>query len=150
MSWRTAAGAFVIAVGAGLLLGVGGRIVMRLIAVAAGISPGFSIGGSLEVVATGILIGTPAALVWLVLRRLLGGGIWRGAAYGGLVLAVLTAVPPPAARSAFGAVDNLALTLGLFGPLFVIYGALVEVGARSLLTGGREQAGSTRIGGLKI
>lgn len=135
MTWRTAARAIGVALIGGVLLGVGGRVVMRLIALGAGVPPGFSLGGTVEVIATGVLIGAPAALLWLAVRRWLGGRLWRGAAYGALVLAALTLVPPPAARSAFSGVGDLGLTLGLFGPLFVLFGAAVDYAGRLLTIG---------------
>jgi S1-C subfamily serine protease len=46
---------------AGVWLGIAARIAMRFIALEAGVSPGFSSGGSLEVILFGAMIGMPVA-----------------------------------------------------------------------------------------
>lgn len=46
------------------------RLVMRGIAFEAGGSEGFSIGGTLEVIALGVIIGTPVALLFEAHRRI--------------------------------------------------------------------------------
>ncbi len=111
----------------GLLLGIGGRIAMRVIAIGAGIDGGFSLGGSAEVLATGLIMGTPAGLVYVVLRRYVPrSGLWTGAVFGALYFSMFVLIPPPAARSALDGVGHLPLSLSLFGPLFVTYGVVVE------------------------
>lgn len=101
---------------------------MRLVALAAGLDPGFSWGGTGEVLATGLFIGVPAAFLFVATRRLIPGpGVWRGAAFGALLFLLLVVLPPPAARSAAGAVGRPLLTLSLFGPLFLLYGIVVEL-----------------------
>lgn len=107
---------------------------MRLIAVAAGSEVGASLGGSLEVVATGVLFGTPGGLGYLVVRKLVpGSGLWRGALFGALYFGFLALVPPPAARSAVAALGQLPVALSLFGFLFVGYGLLLEATLRRLM-----------------
>ncbi len=134
--WRQLAAGLLAGLAGGLVLGVGGRVAMRLIALGAGLDPGFSWGGSVEVVATGLMIGVPAGLVFIALRRLIPGpSIWRGAAFGVLLFLALVIVPPPAARSASESVGRLLLTVGLFGPLFVLYGIVAELVARRLRRG---------------
>ncbi len=126
--WRQAAVGLVAGLVGGLVLGVGGRVAMRLVALGAGLDPGFSWGGTGEVVATGLFIGVPAAFVFIATRRFIPGpGVWRGAAFSALLFLVLVVVPPPAARSAAGAVGRPLLTLSLFGPLFLLYGIVVEL-----------------------
>lgn len=59
------------AVAACAVLGLGARLLMRLIALEAGLRRHFSLGGSLEVVLFGVLLGAPvAAGFWLVRPRL--------------------------------------------------------------------------------
>ncbi len=129
--WRRVAAGFPGGLLGGLVLGLGGRLVMRLIALAAGLPPGFSLGGSVEVFLTGFFIGLPAALVYAAVRQLIPGpGLWRGAAFGALLFVMLVLFPLPAARSAAGSVGQLPLTLSLFGPLFVLYGVVVEFAGR--------------------
>jgi len=52
-----------------LILGIGGRLLMRLTALIAGRAPGFSWGGSLEVLAAGALFGGAGGLAWVALAR---------------------------------------------------------------------------------
>lgn len=119
---------------AGFLLGLGARMAMSVIALAAHQEPRFNLGGSLEVLATGILIGLPAGLVFVALRHYIpGSAVWKGATFGLLLFLTLVLVPPPAARSATTAVGQQVLTLVLFGVLFVGFGILVEILVQRLL-----------------
>jgi predicted permease len=112
---------------------------MTAIALAAGLAPGFSLGGTGAVLATGLLIGTPAGLVYIVVRKYLPlPGAWKGAAFGALVFLALVLLPPPAARSAVASVGQLTLTLLLFGALFIAFGVAVEFLVRRL-TGEEKQ-----------
>lgn len=134
--WRLLAVGLLAGLAGGLVLGVGGRVAMRLIALGAGLEPGFSWGGTGEVVATGLLIGVPAAIAFVALRRFIPGpGIWRGAAFGALLFLALVAVPLPAAELASESVGRLLLTVGLFGPLFLLYGVVIELVLRRLRRG---------------
>ncbi len=145
--WRLLAAGLLAGLAGGLVLGVGGRLAMRLVALGAGLSPGFSWGGTGEVLATGLFIGVPAALAFVGLRRFIPGpAVWRGAAFGALLFLALVVVPPPAARSAAGSVGRPLLTLGLFGPLFLLYGVVVEFVAGRLRPGG-EPRRPARAGG---
>lgn len=110
----------------GIVLGIGGRASMRAIALGAGLPPGFSLGGTVEVLLTGLLIGVPAAFAFVLLRRFLPRrSISAGAPFGALLLLALTILPPPAARSAAASVDRLGVTLVAFAPVFIAYGVLV-------------------------
>ncbi len=133
--WRPLRVGLVAGLAGGMVLGVGGRLAMRLVAVGADLDPGFSWGGTGEVLATGLFIGVPAALVFVALRRFIPGpGVWRGAAFGVLLFLALVVVPPPAARSAASSVGRPLLTVSLFGPLFLLYGMVVERLRRRLST----------------
>jgi len=113
---------------AGLILGAGGRLAMTAIAVAAGLEVGFSLGGTLEVFATGLLIGAPAGLVFVFLKNYAPiPAVWRGGAFGALLFLGLVLFPLPAARGSVEAVGQLPLTLALFGALFVAYGIAVSL-----------------------
>lgn len=116
---------------AGIVLGVDGRIVMRLVAVEAGVPGAFSPGGSLEVVAFGAMLGAPLALLfWRVLPRLAWPFPAAGLSFGGVVIGALTLLPPPAARSALaGTADTPLITGGLFALLFLLWGAVLELTA---------------------
>lgn len=116
------------AVIAGLWLGMAGRVAMRLVAVDAGLTPAQSVGGSVEVVAFGLLVGAPSALVFWAARAR-----WRlprgaGLAYGLLLFAALAGFPPAAARSALAATsDSPAATAGLFALAFAWYGVVLDM-----------------------
>lgn len=126
MIWRKAAIGLVAGIAGGVVLGIGGRAAMRVIALAAGLSPGFSPGGTVEVAVTGLIIGAPGALLFALLRRFFPRrAIPAGALFGALLLAALTVLPPPAARSAAASVDRIGLTLAAFAPVFIAYGILV-------------------------
>ena len=81
---------------AGLMLGLALRLVMRLVALAAGVSPSFTIPGSLTV---------------LLIFMLLGG------AYGGLLVAVWRSLP--GFRSAPALVGGTGLALWFWYPFFL-------------------------------
>lgn len=128
------------AVAAGLWLGFAGRLVMRLVAVEAGVAPGLSLGGSLEVVAFGVMLGAPVALVFWACRAKWPMPLGSGIAWGLLTFTALVALPPPAARSALAATPDAAPTTAvLFALVFASYGALLDLiwrwRHRSLLEG---------------
>ena len=83
-----------------------------------------SLGGSLEVVAFGAIIGTPVALLFFAVRaRVESWSPWLG----------LSAIPPPPARSALEATpDTPVATVLAFGVLFVVWGVGLEYVARIL------------------
>lgn len=107
-----------------VILGIGGRLVMSFIAWRAAIPVGYTVGGTLEVIVTGVLFGLGGGLIYGALAML-----WRldrvtiGAAYGLLYFAGLALHPPPAARSAASGVpQQRPLVLFAFAALFVLYG----------------------------
>jgi hypothetical protein len=106
-----------IGAGAGaLLLGLGGRLAMRLFAAATGRPGAFSVRGTLTVVFAGAVAGLiGGALFVAVQRRLPGRAPARGLAFG--VLCLVLAAP--------GIRPPRPLTFGLFTPLFLVYGAAV-------------------------
>ena len=100
-----------------VILGIGGRYGMRLIAVAAGQPPAFTIEGSIAVSLLGALAGAVAAAVFLLARVLFPTKRWmRGALfwvnYGAIVLRGLSPVT--------------TLNAGIFLPLFLLHGILLQ------------------------
>lgn len=100
-----------------VFLGIGGRAGMRLVAVAAGQSPAFTIEGSIAVSLLGALAGAVAAAIFLVSRTLFPTKRWmRGALfwviYGAIVLRGLSPVT--------------TLNAGIFLPLFLMHGILLQ------------------------
>ncbi|MGI8424727.1 MAG: hypothetical protein ACR2NO_11575 [Chloroflexota bacterium] len=117
---------------AGLLVGVGARIAMRLIALAGSQPPVLNIGGTLTVLVTGIAYGIAGGVIYGAVReRLPGTGASKGLAFGLLVLLL------------FGPVYFLADQVGelhvaplvdiaTFSLLFVLGGVIIGVAAESL------------------
>jgi hypothetical protein len=115
-------------IAAGLALGIPARVVMRFVALESGLDPGFSIGGSLEVIAFTTLVAAPAAAVFLATRhRIPIRRPWVGLVYGAAVFFTLAAWPPPAARSALtDTPDTPASTAVAFALLFLGWGLGLE------------------------
>jgi len=99
-----------------LLLGLGGRLVMRLFVVATGRPGAFSVRGTLTVVFAGAVAGfVGGALFWTVGRWLPRRPLLRGLAFGLLCFAIASpGIRPPQ-----------LLTFGLFAPFFLGYGLVV-------------------------
>ena len=126
MTARLAVEWIALALGAGLWLGIAGRIAMRLVSLEAGVAPEFSTGGSVEVALFGALLGAPIALAFLIARSRWKLPAWSGVIVGLLLFAALALVPPDPARSALVATpDSPAATAVLFGLAFASYGALL-------------------------
>lgn len=123
----------------GLWLGVAGRGVMVLIALAAGHPLRWSWGGSLEIVAFGGILAAVAVGAWMLLRHLvpvLRRG--HGLLFGLMLFGIFAVLPPPSAQSAVAGIGQRTLSLVLFGVLLVGFGILVETMlVRSLPRAGR-------------
>ena len=61
---KSAALWIVLAACAGLILGLGARLAMRVVAMQADVGPEFSLGGSVDVVLFGVMVGAPIALMF--------------------------------------------------------------------------------------
>jgi hypothetical protein len=122
LRWRTVAGpwlfGFLLGAGVGLIvLGVGGRIAMRAIALANGTPPGFSIGGTTTVIFLGAVSGVGGGLLYALLHQLVRRRFVRGALFAlALVLLTLLGLRPIQPRA-----------LEWFMPLTLVYGATVDV-----------------------
>ena len=123
------------AAASGVLLGIAARVVMRLVARESGLEGGFTLGGSLEVVAFGALIGAPIALLFFMFRhRVSVPAPWAGLLCGFALFLVFLVFPPPAAQSALvDTPDTPASTAVAFAVLFVGWGAMLEYVGRRLL-----------------
>ena len=117
----------------GLLLGVGVRAAMRFVALEACVPEGFSLGGSVEVVAASASLGTPvAAALFAVRRRVPVLPRWTGPGVGATLFAALALFPPPAARSALADTpDTPAATAAAFALCFVAWGLAIDWIARA-------------------
>jgi hypothetical protein len=100
------------------ILGIGGRIAMRVIAHATNVQPGFSFGGTMTVVGLGAVSGAAGGLIYALLARVMRDRATLRAVIFGIILVLLTLR---------GASPFTPLTLGLFLPLTVLYGALLHL-----------------------
>ena len=104
-----------------IVLGVGGRVVMRLIALATAVPAGFSVGGTVTVVALGAVSGAAGGLLRAaghgVATRLAPGRRWARHLLFALLLGCVTL------RGLRGTPVGPA---ALFVPLVVVYGVLLN------------------------
>jgi hypothetical protein len=110
---------------AGMALGTGMRLGMRVVALTDG-EPGteFTPGGTLAILAVVTVLLFPVAALFLAVRRFFRGSPRRRGAILGLWLVVpLLALP---AREAFQ-IGFVPLNVVMFGSLFVLYGVLLSV-----------------------
>lgn len=107
-----------------VVLGVGGRVAMRLLALAAGREPQFGAEGTFGIIVIGGALGTVGGLLFaLVAPRLPRSRALAGAIHGTLVLAVLAPLLPPAVREEIEALkSHLVLAASTFWLLFALYG----------------------------
>jgi hypothetical protein len=142
-----------------LVGGLGGRLAMRVSGIAAGPSlqgvrtdAGFPVGaitaqGTLElIVFAGLLSGAIGGMFYAAvspwLTRL---GAWRGLAFGVLLLAVLGSLVLDPDNPDFGRFGPSGVNVGMFGALFLIFGALVApVASRLKRSGANASAGARR------
>lgn len=90
-------GALAGAIAGVLVAGIGGRIAMRVIAVAESAEPGFTISGTFFAVVALALLAMPFAVAYVLAGQHLSAAKWRAAALGGLyflLLAGLSLVRP--------------------------------------------------------
>jgi hypothetical protein len=111
----------------GLLAGVVARVAMRLVAIAGGEAPAFTVSGSLTILTVSVLYGILGALVFAwIRRRLPGPPVAQGWTFGILVW-VLYGLPLIIADQ----VDELhvapALGVVLFGAIFVLAGPALSL-----------------------
>jgi len=124
-SLRTVGGAALAGLVSGaVVLGLGGRLLMRVVAIAIHGSGGFSLGGSLEVLAAGALFGTLGGLLLPFVPGQLGR--WGALAHT-VVVFVLIALTSDAARGAASGVAWPARVpvLLAFGGLLLGYSLLL-------------------------
>lgn len=138
--WGNAVVATLAGLAAGtVVLGIGGRVAMRIIALATGQVPGFSLGGTLEVLVAGAWRGTIGGLVYLVLGRFVPAkGPWKGLALGILLFLIVVATLRPSIRQQVATLGVVPLAVGLFGLLFIVYGIAVDFSVGRLATRRKE------------
>lgn len=113
-------------VGAGLLAGgIGSRLAMRGVALAAGIPPTFTIEGTLGLLLMGGLFGLPLGALYALLRGALAER-WRGLTYGVLLLCFILLPLLLADTEGEIALAPLPIGIALFSVLPLGYGLLLE------------------------
>ncbi|HEU0311140.1 MAG TPA: hypothetical protein VFR36_07985 [Sphingomicrobium sp.] len=124
---RTVIGALAGALLGALFMGLGGRIVMRLLANIIARDPAFSIGGSLEVIAYGAIIGAVSGSAFFLCRPILPGRWWtQGVALAGLAYAgTVATLPAHIADTARPFAGQMTLVLLLFGLCFLLFGFVI-------------------------
>ena len=140
ISERTMGVAALASLTAGCVAGVGARIIMRIVALTAHMSPGFSIAGTLNILINGIFIGLVVGFIITMITfvlstspkasKYLPGPVWRGLIVGLLLL--LVGFPVLAGIDA----GDFALGIPLldkimFGALFIIYGFTLGVAEKA-------------------
>jgi peptidoglycan/LPS O-acetylase OafA/YrhL len=106
-----------------IVLGIGGRVVMSMIALLAHQQPGWTPGGTLEVLAFAALIGLPSGLFFGAVGHYLpGNDMLKGSVFGALVFVVVVLIPMEAKNAAFAFPELLPVTVTMFAALFVSYG----------------------------
>ncbi len=107
-----------------LFLGLGGRIVMRILAVIIAREPAFSLGGSLEIIAYGAIVGTVSGAVFALARPFtpehwsISGLLLAAIAYAGTILTL----PAHIADTARPFAAMMPTVLMLFGLCFLLFG----------------------------
>jgi hypothetical protein len=104
---------------------------MRIIAHATNVAPGFSLGGTMTVVFMGVVSGAAGGVIYAILVRVLRDRPLLRAVIFGVILTLLTLR---------GASPSTPLTLSLFLPLTLLYGALLHFVHRLRFPGERRNA----------
>jgi hypothetical protein len=136
---RTIAVATLACLSAGLVAGIGARIIMRIVALTSHMPPQFSIEGTFNILFTGIASGFVVGFIITILTialsasrkasKYLPGPIWRGLIWGLLILLIFG--PPLFLSSSFPNPDISfgipLLNKSMFGALILIYGITLGV-----------------------
>lgn len=121
---NAALGALAGMVAGALCLGLGGRLVMRLLATMTSRDPAFSAGGTLEVVAYGAIVGTVSGAAFGLCRPIMPRRRWvRGFILSALAYAgTIATLPAHIADTARPFAGQMPIVLALFGLCFLAFG----------------------------
>jgi hypothetical protein len=98
-----------------LLLGIGGRLAMRLLALIAHRPTHLGLGGTLGILLIGAILGAIASLGYtLFFRHVRLAPAIKGACYGTVLFTVLVPLQPAAIREEIAAFQNHLMVAGLF------------------------------------
>jgi hypothetical protein len=139
---RLAGAIFLSSLFAGLIAGIGARIVMRIVALTANVPLTFTFDGTFGLVMSVFFLGFIAGFVYMLciltlftssrVRKHLPGPIWRGLAFGVLLLLLTQILSILNAASLAGDI-NLGVPLlnrAMFAALALIYGLALGVGEK--------------------
>ena len=112
-----------------VVLGVGGRTVMSAILLMEGLTPAWSLDGTVDVIAFGAIVGAVTGVVYVLVRKYLPGSrLVKGLLAGLVLFGVMVLIRPPSARSAMaGFPDLTAPVLLMFGGICLIYGVALGI-----------------------
>lgn len=106
-----------------LILGIGGRLAMRLIAIISGLPGSHSWGGSLEVVAFGLILGILSGIFFgLVFPYTFTWRLLTGLLFGLLVYGAVVAIPMESMGAIAGFPAHKVPIAWIFGIVFALYG----------------------------
>lgn len=115
---------------AGVVLGIGARLAMRLIALASNRTAEISAEGTFGILIIGAMIGLISGSIFMAIRRYVpGSGRWKGLSFGMLTfvaLALLLRTPLQEEIDPAVAAGQLPLILGAFGLAFIAYGLILQ------------------------
>jgi len=115
---------------AGVVLGIGARLAMRVVASMGDRMTEFSVGGTIGILFIGGIIGLISGLIFMAIRRYIpGNGVLKGLSFGMLVYLVLTLLLRTALQEEIDpavAAGRLPTILGAFGLAFGAYGLVLQ------------------------
>lgn len=115
-----------------LVLGIGARIAMRVLALTHGQVASFSFGGTLEIVAYGALLGAASGLAVCLARPLLRGSTLVDGLVVGAASCLLTYLTLPAHIPPLFAGFDAAMIFAVFLPPFFLFGLALVSALRRL------------------
>lgn len=127
---RIGIGALTGAIAGFLVAGIGGRIAMRLVALAEGAQPDFTIGGTFFAIFALALLAMPFALAYVLAGQHLSNAEWRAPVLGGLYFLLLVCLS--LLRPSGSGLGELAIAPFVGGALFVAIMALNGVAVHRL------------------
>ncbi len=102
---------------------------MRILSLVVHKEPGFTFGGTLEVIAFGALVGVPSGLVYAFANKYVSiPRFWKGLIYGALIFVVLLIVPfeGKGAAAAFPQ-ELMPVIVAMFAILFIGFGIILAL-----------------------
>jgi hypothetical protein len=118
-----------------VILGVGGRIVMSVIALMGHVTPTWSLGGTLNVIAFGAIVGAVSGLAYAAVRQYLPGPrVVKGLLAGLLLFGAMLLLRPSSARTAMSGFTTLTVPILLmFGVIELVYGVALAIVVEALI-----------------